>query len=119
MAQPQVRLGQVRRGTAQHLVLLLQQPVTPTKVFHLLGLGFGHTGTVPVLDIGPVEPVPQARLGDPEVSSHLRDRSIATTGDRDDVLPKLLGVGSWHGDILPAGNSRPRRSGVNRTFSSP
>ena len=40
------------------------------------------------------------------------------TGHRDHVITKLLGVCCRHIDILPAGTSRPHKSGVNQTFSS-
>src|SRR5699024_1155989 len=119
LTELQVRLRQVGRGTTQDFVLLLEQPVSALERTQFLGLGLRHARARAVLDVGPLEPVTKTRLRDPEVLRDLGNRSLATTSDRDHVVTELLGVGCRHVDILPAGTSRPHRSGVNRTFSSP
>ncbi len=58
----QVRLGQIRRGAAQFLVLLFQQP-QPLPEFPMLGvLGLGYTGLDAVGDVRLLEPAGQIRL---------------------------------------------------------
>ncbi|WP_374512092.1 hypothetical protein [Terrabacter sp. Ter38] len=51
LAQFQVRLGQVRGGAAQNLVLLLEQPASLLQLAKLLGLLACRAGPDPVLDV--------------------------------------------------------------------
>lgn len=85
-----MRLRQLRRGTAQHLVLLLPQPDLAAGFAQLGGLRGGHGRLASIFDVGCVQPVARARPGDPEVLRDFLDRSLTATGDGHDVA-KLLG----------------------------
>src|SRR5690606_15127153 len=84
----EVRLRQIRRCSAQNLVLLLQQPVPPTQFTHLGSLILRLTRAAAFLDIGLLHPVRQRLIRDPEVLRDLRERHPALTrsGNRDNVL---------------------------------
>src|SRR5207237_4524687 len=58
-------LAEVDRGTAQDLVLLLEQPVALAELSHLCFLGQGQAVSHTVLDLGPLDPAVQAGLRDP------------------------------------------------------
>src|SRR5690606_39438465 len=71
----QVRLGQIRRRSAQHLVLLFQQPDPAASSLEILVLRRRRAGADAVLDIGGAEPVRQTRLGrSEEHTSELQSR---------------------------------------------
>src|SRR5690606_12490676 len=99
----QVRLGEVGRGTAEDLVLLLQQPDPLARIAQLDRVLPGLAGPVAVLDVGLTHPVRQARLGDSEVTRDLGEllARFAVPRDTDDVVTELLGVGSRH-DARPS-----------------
>jgi magnesium-transporting ATPase (P-type) len=56
--------------------------------------------------------------GVPEVLRDLRQRRLALSGHRHDVVSELLGIRLCHRDILPA-RTNPHRSDVNQTRGSP
>ena len=99
--------------------LLLQQPVATLELAQLSRLRRRRTGANPVLDIGSMQPVAQARVGDPEVLGDLDDWSVPTPGHGHDVRAELLRMRSRHDRHPSSEGSRPHRSGVNQTFSSP
>ena len=92
----------MRRRAAQGLVLLLQQPGPTPQFLQLSRLRGGHTRTTSFLDLGLGQPVPQTRLADPEVSGDVRDRRIALSGDRPDIVAELIAVGLGMVNIRPA-----------------
>src|SRR5690606_38883028 len=71
--KPQVRLRQIRRRTAEDLVLLLEQPDPLLQLPRLGGVRGGLAGTVTVFDVGLTEPVLQRRFADTEVGGDLFD----------------------------------------------
>src|SRR5690606_7229533 len=106
--KPQVRLRQIRRRTAEDLVLPLEQPDPLLQLPRLGGLVCRLTGTVAFLDICLAEPVLQRRLADSEVSGDLLDGDAALTAasNRNDVLAELSRIGTGHDDLLPVSASR-------------
>ena len=61
----------VRRRSAQYLVLLLQQPNTFLGLTQLGRLRHGHTRKLAGLGVRGLEPVPRARILDTEVLGDL------------------------------------------------
>src|SRR5690606_7231400 len=99
----QVALRQVRRSPTQHLVLLLQQPVTALELTQLSRRIRGHTRLGAVLDISLTQPLLQRHLVNTEVRGDLRQSHtrLAVTRDPDDVLTELTGIRLGHNNILP------------------
>src|SRR5436189_219079 len=79
----QIRLSQIRRRAAQHLVLLLQQPDPLLRLTQLSKLGRARTALEPVLPIGRAQPVRQTRLADAEIGRDLLHRLPRTAIARD------------------------------------
>lgn len=69
-----MRLREIRRRAAEHLVLLLQQTNPLTQLTGLVSLGPGHARLRAGLDGGLADPVLQAGLADPEVRCDLTQR---------------------------------------------
>jgi hypothetical protein len=92
--------GEVGGRTAQDLVLLLQLsgPRARLAVLRLQIATLCRAGPVDpaVLAAGDPHPPVQARLGDPEAPSHLRDQLITLTGDRDHVAAELRRIRGRH-----------------------
>jgi hypothetical protein len=74
-------------------ILLLQQPVALLQLSQL-ELGCPDARADTVLDVGGLQPTMQTRLGDPEVLGDLADRSLALTGDSDNIITELSGTPS-------------------------
>ena len=98
----------IRRRPPKDLVLLLEEADPLLQLPRLSCVRRGLTGTVAFFDIGLAEPVLQGRFADAEVGRDLfdGDAALTTSGDRDDVLAELSGIGTGHDDILPASASR-------------
>src|ERR1051326_8442710 len=99
-----MRLGQVRRRPAQHLVLLLQQPDPLTGLPQLLGLAATNVGSAAIVDLGQAQPVEQGHRVHTEVLGDLLDRHprLTVAGNPNHIVTELARVGLGHSDILPA-----------------
>ena len=75
-------LGEVGGGTAEDLVLLLEQAVALLDLTQLGGLGLCQTGTHAVFDVRLLQPVRKRRFGDPEVLGDLGQWRLAFASHR-------------------------------------
>jgi hypothetical protein len=93
----QIGLRQVRRGSAQHLVLLLQQPIPPTQLPQLRGLSSRRSGLGTVVDIGLAHPLRQRHRMHSEIGGDLLDRYAVITVARDShyTIAELFRVRTW------------------------
>src|SRR5581483_12007975 len=117
----QVRLGQIRSGPAQHLVLLLEQPQPLLHLPELGQLGARPARLQPVVTVGPGEPVRQTGLGDPEVRGDVFDPDprLAAPGNPDHLIAELLRIRLRHGRHPFSGASRHHTSDVTSPRGSP
>src|SRR5690606_24497657 len=90
-------LREVRRRTAQDLVLLLQLAVAPLELTQFGGLLARPPRPHTVVDVGGLEPVTKTGLGDSEVFGDLGDRA-ALTGHSNHVTTELGGIRLGHGE---------------------
>ena len=73
-----------------------------TAELHELSLVCGRdTVAAAVVDVGLTDPVPQARIGDPEILGDLRGWLLTQPSKLDRALPELRRVRSGHLNILP------------------
>src|SRR5690606_34348970 len=116
-----MRLREIRRRAAEHLVLLLEEPVALTQFTNLVALGARHTRLFTALDASLTHPLVQSPDMNSEVLRDLRERDLRVTllRDTDHVIAELLGKRLGHGDILPGQPSGLANSDVTYPCSSP
>ena len=104
-AEAQIRLRQIRRSPAEHLVLLLEEA---DPLLQLPSVRRTLTRPISFINVGLTEPVLQGRFADTEVGSDLFDDDAALTAasNCDDVLTERSGIRTGHNDILPASASQ-------------
>jgi hypothetical protein len=100
----QIGPRQVRGRPAQHLVLLLQQPIPAPQLPKLRQVRDGLIGPGAIVNTGLTHPLPQRHRMDPEIGGDLLEHHtvLANTGDPDNIVTELSGIGPGHSDILPA-----------------
>lgn len=89
---------------SQHFVLLLEQPVTFTRIPQLGGLLRGGSRSPSGLDLSLAQLVLQAVIGAPEILDDPLDRHprLTALGDSQAFVADRSWIGLGHVDILPA-----------------
>lgn len=99
-----MRLREIRRSTAEYLVLLLEKPVALAQFPDLIALRTGHARLLAILDAGLTHPFVQSPDMDTEIFRDLRESDLrfALLRDTNHVVAELLGQALVTVNILPA-----------------
>src|SRR5256885_4903888 len=93
----------------QDLILQLKLPILAPQVGKLFLLDAGQPCRAAVLvGISLGQPVPQARLANPQILGHRSDPFIAHTGKLDSTLTELRRLWCRHRNILPGDRWSPQ-----------
>ena len=105
-AEFQIGLREVRRSTAQHLILLLEQPIATPQLPQLHGLQPRLARPLTLIDRGTPQPLLQRHRVHPEITRDLiqltqRHTRLALPRDPHDILAELPRKRPRHSNILP------------------
>jgi hypothetical protein len=90
------------RGFSQDLLLHAEHPVLAPELGELLALVGRQALATALVDVGLMQPVAKAALGDSEILGDLRDRLRSLTSQLDSAAVELRWMGTGHVDSSPS-----------------